>query len=154
MDSSNFAVAVSLTRPNASCKGYSFARSIFSAIAAARLLSFFAILEPLHVNTHTAGGACDSAQCSFHIGSRKVEFFSFGKFCSLSTCQRTDFGHVGIRRRGINAKSLFDQDRGRRCLHDKSKTLVSISRNNCRNRQTGLDILSLSIKGLAELHDI
>src|SRR5690606_9564409 len=101
-----------------------------------------------------AGGTGNRTDSCVEIGGGQVRFFGFGDFFCLSTCQHTDFVEVGTSRAFLHTASLFDQDGGRRRLHDEGEALVCVGGNDYRNRQARFHALCLGIEGLAEFHDV
>src|SRR5450631_4021593 len=65
-DSLNFAVANSLTSLSASSMAYDLPGASFSFQVFVRF-TVFAILEPLHVDAHTAGATCNGAHGGVQI---------------------------------------------------------------------------------------
>src|SRR5690554_324393 len=153
MDSSNLAVAVSFTRFRASVTGYSLVRSIFAAMAAARLDNF-AMSDSLDGNAHAAGGAGNRTNCCIHVGCGQVGLLGLGDFLSLSASQCANLVGVGTSGTLLHTGRLLDKDRRRRRLHDEGEALVCVGSDHHGNRQTGLHALGLGVERLAEFHDV
>src|SRR5690606_37616704 len=120
MDSSNLAVAVSLTRLRASATGENLLRSILAAMAAARLDNF-AISDSLDVDAHATGAACNRTDGCIEIGSGQVGLLGLGDFLGLGTGERANLVDVGACGALLYGGGLLDEDGRRRRLHDEGE---------------------------------
>src|SRR5271156_986992 len=132
-DSLNFAVANSLTSLSASSMAYDLPGGSFSFQVFVRF-TVVAILECLHVDTHTAGAAGDGAHGRIQVGVVQIGHFHLGDILELLA---GNLAHLDcVRRRAAlrDAESLGDEHRGRRRLHDEGKAAVAVYSDHYRGR--------------------
>src|SRR5512143_2969708 len=110
IDSSNLAVALSLTSCRASVTRQFRLRSIFSMSARSRL-DALAISDPLDDDGHGTGRTGDGAHCRVHIGRSQIGFLGLGDFFQLRTGDRAHLVHVRLRAALVELDRLLDQHR-------------------------------------------
>src|SRR5271154_1815001 len=128
-DSLNFAVANSLTSLRASSMEYDLPGGSFSFQVFVRF-TVAAILEPLHIDAHAAGAARDGAHGRIQVAGGQIRHFHLGDVLELLACH---LAHLGGVRRGaalLQAKSLGNEHRRRRRLHDEGKAAVAVYGNH------------------------
>src|SRR5574337_774544 len=153
-DSRNFTLANSLTSDMASSTAYCLPGVSFSRAARMRLLILAFMSQALHVDAHAAGAAGDGTHRGFQIRGGDVRHLDLGDLLQLLA---RDLAHlVGVGRGAalVDADSLANQHRGRRRLGDEGEAAVVVDRDHHRDRQALLELLSLGVERLAELHDV
>src|SRR5581483_12401180 len=112
------------------------------------------MLEALHINAHAARTARNRADGGFEVSGREVGLLGLGHFFELLAGDLPHLRGVGSAAALLDADRLADQHRRRRRLHDEGEAAVRVHGDNHRNRQPLLQLLSLRIELLAELHDV
>src|SRR5580692_5460204 len=128
-DSSNFAVASSLTSLSASSSGYDLPGGSFSFQDFVRFATA-AMSHPLHVDAHAARAARNGAHRRVQVGRRQVRRLELGNVLELLA---RDLAHFGRVRRGAalgNAERLGDEHRGGRSLQDEGEAAIAIHRDH------------------------
>ena len=80
--------------------------------------------------------------------------FHLDDFFSLFARNLADLVSLRTRRSLLDLGGFLNQNRGRRSLHDEREALIGIGGNHNRNRKTRFHALRLSVKRLAEFHDV
>src|SRR5207249_2063962 len=162
IDSSNFAVAVSLTSLSASSIGYALVRSTLVRTVFIRLdrcgetlLCAIAMsLHPFDRDAHAASAARYGADCGVHVGSSEIGLLELRNFLGLGAGELAYLVAMRLAAAFLDLRGLLDQHgRGRR-LHHESEALVGVRGDQDRNRQSRLHALRLRVECLAELHDV
>src|SRR5574343_629238 len=153
MDSSNLAVAQSLTIVRASDRAYSLRLSTLPSRAFCFLVSL-AMSHALHSHAHRAGITGERAHSGVQIGSGHVFHFGLGDFFQLSAGDLADLGLVGHRGALVQLDGLLDQGGRRGRLDDEGEGLVCKRRDDHGQGQARLNALGLGVERLAEFHDV
>src|SRR5262245_4187516 len=152
-DSGNFALANSLTSASASSIGYCLPGTSFAFQAFTRLATA-GMSDPLHVDARAAGAARDRAHRRVQIGRGEVRHLELGDLFELLAGDFSDFRRIGRAAAFFNPQRLAQEHRSGRCLQDEGEAAITVDRDHHRNRQPLLQLLSLRVERLAELHDV
>src|SRR5690606_18992367 len=120
MDSSNLAVAASLTKATASVKGYRRVASTLPWRAFCFLVNL-AMLHTLHNHTHGTSRASQRTHGSIHVGSGHILELGLGNFFQLLTGDLANLGLQRVCRTLFQLGSLLDQHDSRRRLDDEGE---------------------------------
>src|SRR4051812_3345098 len=153
MDSSNLAVAASLTRVRASLKAYSFVLSTLPCRAFCFLVSFV-MSDALHRDAHRTGRTGQRADGGVDARGVHVLELGLGDLFELGPGDLADLVAVRRGRTLLQLHGLLDQDRRGRGLDDEGEALVRVRRDDDGQRQAGFHALGLRVERLAELHNV
>src|SRR5580698_7310262 len=117
-DSLNFAVANSLTSLSASSMEYDLPGGNFSFQVLVRFTTA-GMSHSFHVNAHAAGAARDGAHGRVQVAGGQIRHFHLGDIFQLLARHLAHLGGVRCGAAFRYAKSLGDEHRRRRRLHDK-----------------------------------
>src|SRR6218665_2249737 len=123
MDSSNLAVAASLTMASASVSAYSFLLSTLPASAFCFLVSLL-ISDTLHIHAHGTRRTGDRAHCGVQIGGGHVLHLGLGDLFELRARDLAALVGVRLGRTLVQLDGLLDQDRRGRRLDHEGEALV------------------------------
>src|SRR6185295_10281234 len=149
----NFAVANSFTSFSASSTAYVLPGAIFDCHAFVRFATA-GMSGALHVDAHAAGRARNRAHCGLEVRGREVRLLRLRDLLELLARNLADLRRVRRAAALLDAERLPDQHRRRRRLHHEGEAAVAVHRDDHGNRQPLLQLLSLRIELLAELHDV